>query len=174
MLFKRYFINRITRQAVKKSNVLRENISFKNAKSVGVIYTWEGKRKAEIIHDFENEMKLSGKKVKILCFSRVDLKMLLVKDDYFNEHDFHYLGKMKSNTLRNFTNSQFDFLFHLDTTENIYIENVMALSNARCRVSRADKSKEALYDFMIRTKNGGIDKLCYEILYYTKSLVNNA
>lgn len=174
MFFKKFFIERITRQAIKKSTVSRENISFRKARTVGIIYSWEGKRKAEIIHDFEKEMKISGKKVQTLCFSRVDLKVVPVKVDFFNDDDFYYFGKMKSDSLKNFTNFRFDFLFHLDTFENIYIENVMALSNSRCRVSRADHTKKTLYDFMIQTRgNSGIEKLCNEILHYTKALVNN-
>ena len=174
MLFKKFFINRITRQAIKKSTVLRENISFKKAKSVGIIYSWEGKRKAEIIQNFEKEMEISGKKVRTICFSRVDLNIIPVEVDFFNDQDYFYFGQMKNNKLKEFTGLRFDFLFHLDTTENIYIENVMALCNARCRVSRADHTKRALYDFMIQTAgNVGIEKLCNEILYYTKALVNN-
>jgi len=174
MLFKKFFIDRKTKLSAKKSTVSRENISFRRAKSIGIIYTWEGKRKAEIINDFAKEMEISGKKVKILCYSSVDLKVIPVLIDFFNDADFYYFGNIKSNKLNDFINLPFDFLYHLDTTQNIYIENVMAKSKARCRVSRADHTKKDLYDFMIQTKgNAGIETLCNEILHYTKALVNN-
>jgi hypothetical protein len=119
-------------------------------------------------------MEISGKKVKILCYSRVDLKVIPVLINYFSDSDFYYFGNIKSNKLNSFINLPFDFLYHLDTTQNIYIENVMAKSKARCRVSRADHTKKDLYDFMIQTKgNVGIETLCNEILHYTKALVNN-
>lgn len=174
MLFKKFFIKRKTRHAVNKSTVSRENISFKKAKSVGIIYSWEGKRKAEIINDFAKELEISGKKVRIICFSRVDLKIIPVNIDFFNEHDFHYFGSIKSNKLKEFASLRFDFLYHLDTMQNIYIENILALTEARCRVSRADHTKQHLYDFMIQIKgNMGIETLCNEILRYTKALIND-
>jgi hypothetical protein len=174
MLFKKSFILRKTRRKVKKSTVSRENISFRNAKSIGIIYSWEGKRKAEVINDFAKELEITGKKVQILCFSRVDLKVIPVLIDFFRPNDFSYFGKIKSHKLNDFINLRFDFLFHLDTTENVYIENVMAQSKARCRVSRADYTKKDLYDFMIQTKGHvGIETLCNEILHYTKALINN-
>ena len=174
MLLKKFFIERKTKRAVKKSTVSRENISFRNSKSIGIIYSWEGKRKAEIINDFAKELEIAGKKVQILCFSRVDLRVIPVLVDFFRESDFSYFGKIKSNKLNDFINLRFDFLYHLDTSQNVYIENVMAHSKARCRVSRADHTKKDLYDFMIQTKgNVGIETLCNEILRYSKALINN-
>lgn len=175
MLFKKLFIEHNTKRAIKKSTVSRDNISFKKAQSIGIIYSWEGKRKAEIINEFAKEMELLGKKVQILCYSRVDLKIVPVDVDFFSDKDFDNFGKLKSEKLKNFKNLRFDFLYHLDTFPNVYIDNIMALSNARCRVSRADYSRKDLYDFMIQIRgNVGIEKLCHDILHYTKALVNNA
>ena len=174
MLLKKFFVERKTRHAVKKSTVTRDNISFRKAQTIGIIYSWEGKRKEEIINEFAKEMENSGKKVQTLCYSRVDLKIVPVKVDFFSEKDFDAFGNIKTDKLINFKNLRFDFLYHLDTLPNIYIENIMALSNARCRVSRADHTKKDLYDFMIQIRGTiGIDKLCHEILHYTKALVNN-
>ena len=174
MLFKKHFIERKTKLAIKKSTVSRDNISYRKAQSIGIIYSWEGKRKAEIIDEFAKEMEISGKSVQILCYSRVDLKIVPVKIDFFSDKDFDNFGKIKSEKLNNFKNLRFDFLYHLDTLPNVYIENIMALSNARCRVSRADPTRKDLYDFMIQIRgNVGIEKLCHEILHYTKALVNN-
>ena len=174
MLFKKLFIERNTKRAIKKSTVSRDNISFKKAQSIGIIYSWEGKRKAEIINEFAKEMEMSGKKVQILCYSRVDLKIVPVEVDFFSEKDFDNFGNLKNEKLKNFKNLRFDFLYHLDTLPNVYIDNIMALSNARCRVSRADYTRKDLYDFMIQIRGHvGIEKLCHEILHYTKALVNN-
>jgi len=174
MLFKKHFIERKTKLAIKKSTVTRDNISYRKAQSIGIIYSWEGKRKAEIINEFAKAMEISGKKVQILCYSRVDLKIVPVEIDFFSDKDFDNFGKIKSEKLNNFKNLRFDFLYHLDTLPNVYIENIMALSNARCRVSRADHTRKDLYDFMIQIRgNVGIEKLCHEILHYTKALVNN-
>ena len=175
MLFKKLFIERNTKLAIKKSTVSRDNISFRKAQSIGIIYSWEGKRKAEIINEFAKEIEMSGKKVQPFCYSRVDFPIVPVDVDFFSEKDFDNFGNLKSEKLKNFKNLRFDFLYHLDTLPNVYIDNIMALSSARCRVSRADYTRKDLYDFMVQIRgNVGIEKLCHEILHYTKALVNNA
>ena len=94
---------------------------------------------------------------------------------WFSDKDFDGFGKIKNEKLLRFSNLKFDFLFHLDTLPNTYIENLLALSHARCRVSRADYTRKEFYDFMIHIRGQiGIEKLCNEILHYTKALVNNA
>lgn len=118
--FKKLFIERNTKRAIKKSTVSRDNISFKKAQSIGIIYSWEGKRKAEIINEFAKEMDMSGKKVQILCYSRVDLKIVPVEVDFFSEKDFDNFGNLKSEKLKNFKNLRFDFISSGYTSKCIY------------------------------------------------------
>lgn len=175
MFLKKIFIRFRTHLAIKKNNTLRENISFDQSKTAGIVYSWEGDRKEEIINNFKKELELSGKKVKIICYKSDEINRSSRKNYFFNEEDFSNYGNIKSSLPSRFIQIKLDFLFHLDTTQNIFIEYLLAYSKARCRVSRVDYTKKDLYEFMIKTKNGeGLEQLCNQILHYTKSITSHA
>jgi len=175
MFLKKIFIKFRTLRALKKNKTLRENISFDISKTAGIIYSWEGEKKEEIINNFKKELEQSGKKVKLICYKKGEINRASRKNHFINEEDFSNYGSIKSNLPSRFIQTKLDFLFHLDTTQNIFIEYLLALSIARCRVSRADYKKKDLYEFMIKTKSGeGIEQLCDQILHYTKSIINHA
>ncbi len=173
-MFKKRFLHYRTKRALSLNKVNRESPSFYSARKIGVIFTWEGETKAEIIRKFIHELDLSGKTIKTFCFVR-DHKTPVHKDfEYFDERDFGLFGKIKSEILIHFIKAKFDYLFHLDTLRNDYIENILALSQARCRISGLDYTRQEYYDFMIKTDpRDGLEQLCKQILHYTKSLVNH-
>lgn len=173
MLIK-YLVAYKSRRALKKNPVVRINPSFHEAKQIGILFTWEGEKKVEIIQHFIDELKISGKKCSVLCFYYKKEEIPLKTFKYFTPRDFDLFGSLKTDSLQHFMNSKFDFLFHLDTLKNIYIEYILANSQAKCRVSRLDIEKKDFYDFMIKTgENEGIEHLCRHVLHYTKSLVSH-
>lgn len=175
MPLKIYFIKYRSRRALRKNKIVRENPSFVSSRRIGIIFTWEGQKKFEIIEQFRNELELSGKKTKMIAFHNEKITPNINKLDFFCLTDFSPFGSIKSERLRYFSRGKFDFLFHLDTTQNTYIEYIMALSQAKCRVSRVDYSRKDFYDFMIKSgESEGIEQLCKQILFYTKSLVSYA
>lgn len=163
-----------SRLALKNNPVVRVNPSFQEAKQIGILFTWEGENKVEIIQHFINELKISGKKCNVLCFYYKKEEIPIKTFKFFTSKDFDLFGTIKTETLQQFINTKFDFLFHLDTLKNIYIEYILAYSQAKCRVSRLDFEKKDFYDFMVKTgENEGIEHLCRHILHYTKSLVSH-
>lgn len=173
-MIKKHIIRYRSRRALKKNPVKRENPSFHSARHIGIIFTWEGEKKTEIIQKFLQELDLTGKNFETLCFLPSSARQVQVPEAFrfFTKNDFNALGTIRSEFVQGFIDKKFDFLFHLDTLSNIYIENIMARCQAKCRVSSYDLSRKDYYDFMIKAgENQAIDQLCREILHYTKSLV---
>lgn len=163
-----------SRRGLRNNPVARINPSFQEAKQIGIVFTWQGEKKVEIIQHFIEELKITGKKCQVLCFYYKKEEIPLKTFKFFTTKDFDLLGRIKSESLQQFINIKFDFLFHLDTTKNIYIEYILAHSQAKCRVSRLDFERKDFYDFMIKTgENEGIEHLCRHILHYTKSLISH-
>ncbi len=163
-----------SRRALRNNPDNRINPSFQEAKQIGILFTWEGDKKVEIIQHFINELKISGKKCNVLCFYYQKEQIPVKTFKFFTPKDFDLFGTVKTESLQQFINTKFDFLFHLDTLKNIYIEYILAHSAAKCRVSRLDFERKDFYDFMIKTgENEGIEHLCRHILHYTKSLVSH-
>lgn len=167
-------------ELVKKRIVIRNkhdriNPSFSKAKNIGLIYTWEGNPKREVVDEFIKELDTDGKDVFVACFLR-DPKIPEPpgNDLTLTRNDFNYFGSIKSEKLLNFIAQNFDFLFHLDTEENIFIENILARSMACCRIGRYDNHKKEYYDFMIDIgRNQKIEILCSEMMKYTKLIVTH-
>jgi hypothetical protein len=163
-----------SRRALRKNPVVRINPSFEEAKQIGILFTWEGEKKMEIVQHFIQELKIADKKCHVFCFYYNNEEIPLKTYKYFTPKDFDFLGRVKTESLQQFINTKFDFLFHLDTLKNVYIEYILAHSQAKCRVSRLDFERKDFYDFMIKTaENEGIEHLCRHILHYTKSLVSH-
>jgi hypothetical protein len=173
-MLKKYLVEYKSRRALKRNPVTRINPSFQEAKQIGILFTWEGEKKVEIIEHFISELKISGKKSTVLCFYYRKDDIPSRTFNYFTPQDFDHFASVKTESLRQFINVEFDFLFHLDTFKNVYIEYILAFSKAKCRVSRLDFERKEFYDFMIKTgENEGIEHLCRHVLHYTKSLVNH-
>jgi len=173
-MLRKYLVEYNSRRALKKNPIARINPSFQDAKQIGILFTWEGEKKVELIQHFINELKISGKKSTVLCFYKIKENIPSKTFKFFTPQDFDHFGSAKSEAITQFINVQFDFLFHLDTLKNVYIEYILARSKAKCRVSRLDYESKDFYDFMIKTgDNEGIEHLCRHLLHYTKSLVNH-
>jgi hypothetical protein len=173
-MLKKYLVIYRSGLAIKKNLVTRNNPTFREAKNIGILFTWEGVKKIEIIQHFINELKIAGKKSTVLCFLEKADEIPSRTYNFFSPGDFTFSGSVRSEMLMQFINQEFDFLYHLDTLPNVYIEFILAHSKARCRVSRFDPEKKDFYDFMIKIgENEGIEQLCRHVLHYTKSLVSH-
>ncbi|MBS0001172.1 MAG: hypothetical protein KFF73_19465 [Cyclobacteriaceae bacterium] len=173
-MLRKYLVAYRARSALTKNPVIRINPSFQEAKKIGILFTWEGLKKIETIQHFINELKISGKKAHVLCFLDQAEEIPSRTYNFFSPNDFNHFGSVRTDALQQFINQEFDFLFHLDTFRNIYIEYILSHSRARCRVSRYDPEKKDFYDFMIKIgENEGIEQLCRHVLHYTKSLVSH-
>ncbi len=163
----------IKKRIIVKNKHERINPSFFNARKIGLIYTWDGNSKREVVEDFIKVMNVAGKEVHTACFYKSIKKLEPLENDLIiTRNDFKLFGGIRSNELMDFINQKFDFLFHLDIQGNIFIENILARSKACCRVGRFDERKKDYYDFMIDVgSDRKIEKLCSEMLKYTKLLV---
>ncbi len=173
-MFKDSIIRYRSRRSLKNNKVERENPSFYAARIIGVIFTWEGEKKGEVIRKLLEELDLAGKKFEVLSYHPHPDSDTKPPEAFniFTKKDFSYFGLIRSEKIDQFINTKFDFLFHLDTLSNLYIENILARCQAKCRVSRFDLSRKEYYDFMIKAgDNQAIDQLCKQIMHYTKSLV---
>lgn len=172
-MLRKYLAAYRSRLAIKNNLVVRINPSFREAKNIGILFTWEDVKKIETIQHFINELKIAGKKSSVLCFLEKADEIPSRTYNFFSPVDFNYFGSARSDKVLQFINQEFDFLYHLDTFQNVYIEYILAHTKARCRVSRFDLDKKDFYDFMIKIgEHEGIEQLCRHVFHYTKSLVS--
>ena len=171
MLSKKLLVHK-TRSHVKKNQTPRLTLPYKKAESAGVIFSTEDLEKHNTIKGFVNKLKADGKEVTVLTFLPRDRHNFEFKFDFFTAEDFSVFGNHTSKDALNFAKQPFDYLFYIDQEPNPFIENLVAMSKAKCRVGKYSRlSDQDLFEFMISTKEKSTtQELADEMYRYTKIL----
>ena len=171
MLSKKILVHK-TRSLIKKNQPPRLSPSYQHAAKMGVIFSTEDLAKHNTIKGLVNKLKADGKEVTVLTFLPKDRHNFEFKFDYFTAGDFSIFGNHTSKDALDFAAQPFDYMFYIDLEPNPFIENLVAMSKAKCRVGRYSRSSDQdLFEFMIRTREKGTNQeLADEMYRYTKIL----
>jgi hypothetical protein len=152
-----------TRSALRKNKSLRASTPYKQALTMGIIFTVEDKQKHSDVKDFIHLLEQDGKKVKVLEFLPKKKENYEFLFDFFTIEDLSFWGKINSDHAQRFTETPFDFLFYVDIQSNPLIINLLASSKAHCRVGRFNESESLYYEMMI--EQNGTTKGLIETMY---------
>lgn len=129
--------------------------------------------------DILSVMKLSSrlgvkpKNVKIIGLKHVKSKSHLEGEaesaSYFDESQIAYSGSFKSNTLKDFTNEQYDVLINFYKSDIPNLNLIAAASKAKFKVGFADVDNR-INDLVIGTAPDNIDLFISELKKYLKIL----
>jgi hypothetical protein len=163
------FLRLKTNSILKRNKALRGSLPYKQALSVGIIFTVEDKLKHDEIKEFVRHLEHDGKTVKVISFLPKNKDNYEFMFDFFTENDLTFWGNINSSGALHFAETPFDLLYYLDTTPNPLIMNLIAQSKAKCRVGKFWDDSKAFFEMMIESKNG--HKGLIETMYrYTKAL----
>jgi hypothetical protein len=130
------FLKIKTNTFLKKNKALRANLPYKQAQTVGIIFTVEDKQKHFVVKEFIKRLELDGKNIQVLEFLPAKTDNYEFKFDFFSDKDVSFWGNITSNNAIKFSNAPFDFLYYIDLTPNPLILHLLARSQAKCRVGR--------------------------------------
>ena len=163
------FLKYKTGSILKRNKSLRTSLPYKQAHSIGIIFSVEDKLKHDEIKEFVRHLEHDGKQVKVISFLPKNKDNYEFMFDFFTEKDLTFWGNINSTSANTFADTPFDFLYYLDTTPNPLILNIVARSKAKCRVGKFWEKNEPFFELMIESKNG--HKGLIETMYrYTKAL----
>ncbi len=146
------FIKRKTRKLLKKNNVKRTSINYEDAKCIGILFTITNRKKHTEVRNFIKKLKTDGKEVEVLCLLGTGKENYDFVFDYFTKKEFTFFGRTTSPSLNSFIQKKFDYVFHLDTSLGLFMENSLATSQAKCRVGIYQEGKDSFYELMFKTK----------------------
>jgi hypothetical protein len=168
-MFRMNFLRMRTKSALRKKGAIRISVPYKHAKSVGIIFSVEDRQKHDHIKDLVRHLEQDGKKVEVLEFLPKKKDNYEFLYDFFTIEDLSFWGKITSERAVKFANTQFDYLFYIDTQHNPLVLNLLARSKAACRIGKSDGIESDFFEFMIQD-NGTTKSLIDNIYKYTKSL----
>ena len=160
------FLNIRTNNQLKKNKSLRSSIPYKQALTVGVLFTVEDKKKHDDIKEFIHKLEQDGKKVQVLEYLPVKKDNYEFMFDFFTINDISFWGKIESEKTLKFSDTPFDYLFCLDTERNPMVLYLLARSKAKCRVGRFQDQEKSFFELMIDS-TGGTKNLIDSIYKYT-------
>ncbi|MCX8491673.1 MAG: hypothetical protein ORN54_11455 [Cyclobacteriaceae bacterium] len=158
-----------TRSALRKNQSLRYSIPYKQAKSVGIVFSIKDQQTSTDIKEFIHILEQDGKQVKVLEFLPTKKENYESLFDFFSIEDLSFLGKINSEHAINFSKTSFDFLFYVDVNSNSLVLDLLARSKAHCRIGRYCEEESPYFEMMI--KQEGTSKGLIETMYkYAKQL----
>lgn len=168
-MLKMSFLKMRTISALKKNKNLRASIPYKQAQSIGILFTVEDKQKHTDIKELIHLLEQDGKKVRVLEFLPNKKENYEFLFDFFSIEDLSFWGSINSDQAQNFIQTPFDFLFCIDTTSNQLVLNLLANSKAHCRVGRYNELESEFFEFMIG-QNGTTKGLIETMYKYSKQI----
>jgi hypothetical protein len=158
-----------TQSQLKRNKALRTSIPYKKASTVGLLFTVEDKPKHDKVKEFIRKLELDGKKVQVICYLPDKKENYEFLFDFFTAKDVSFWGNLESNNAAKFCNTEFDYLFCLDTKPHALILNILARSKAKCRIGKFTTNEQPYYEMMIDS-NGSVSGLINGIYQYTAQL----
>ena len=168
--FSNKLLNRNTKKSLKRRDQEKGSISYSEANKVGILFTVVDRTKHEAVKKFIKKLEKDCKKVDVLCLLPEGKDNYDFIFDYFTTNDFTLFGNTASQSILLFIQQEFDYLFVLDTTSNIYIENLLAKSSAKCRVGIFDDNNGPYFELMIKISNNNTEELTEQIYHYLNLL----
>lgn len=170
VLNKKLLEHRTTKLAVANDSP-RETVGYQEAHRVGILFTQIDRPKYQAIRNLAKQLKKDGKQVDVLCFLNKNGENYDFLYNYITSRDVSMLGKMHAGAAITFAEQEFDYLFYLDIKSNIYLQNILAMSRAKCRIGFYDGSNDDLLELMLNV-NGNQDmaEVVDQIFFYTQKL----
>ncbi len=158
-----------TRKALRKNQSLRASLPYKQALSIGIMFSVEDKQKHLDVKEFIHQLEQDGKKVQVLEYLPLKKENYEFMFDFFTVKDLNFWGRINSAPALKFSETPFDYLFYIDREPNPMALYLLAASKARCRVGRFTENENPYFEMMI--EQNGTNKGLIETMYkYTKQL----
>lgn len=168
----KFLVKLKTALALKKNDALRVSDAYKEAKSIGLIYSLDDNRSKDMLSRIIAKFESDNKEVSTMTFVPVAAKITDPGYAYFNEKDLNTRGNWTKETVTQFRNTPFDFLVSLDWSQNKYTQNILAGSKAKCRVGRYEEGKSQYFEMMINPSDDRYESYIDEVYHYLTNVRN--
>lgn len=155
----------------KKNKSPRASVDYKHVSEIGILFTIDSKDKHEEVKSLVKRLETDGKNVQVLAFlpkKRENHEFLF---DFFTEKDVSIWGQFTLDTIDSFINRPFDYIFYIDEKSNLLLRNILAMSKAKCRISKSDEDNAPFSEMMVHLPSNSSSKQLIDEMYrYTKML----
>lgn len=181
ILFKgitRFLLNRKVNAASKKKKQRSNHFTFKDVKSVGILFSADSMVQLEAIGKYITNLNNSGKRVSTICIYQDKTLPVLNQSglliDFVLPKEVNLRGVPKPSFVKSFIENKFDLLLDLDINEIFPVEYMSAKSHATFKVGKHTKVNEYIFDMMLDIEESkGINYFIEQVDNYLK-MINKA
>lgn len=160
-----------TNRLLKRNTINRDSIGFSQAKLIGILFTMESEEKFKNVKLLQKDLEELGKKVEVLTYLPKGATNYEFLYKVFSKQDLTFTGKFNNDDALRFADAKFDYLLVLDGTLSPIMKNLIAMSQAHCRMGCYSEDSERFFEFMISQEDPGDSiHLIREITKYLKGL----
>lgn len=174
-MYSKTFLNYRTKKAIRKDQLKRDSIGFNEARYFGILFTADSEEKFTRIKSLVKDLEDLGKNIEVISYlpkGKTNFEFLF---NIFTSQDISFFGKFTNDDVNKFIQKKFDYLLCLDVRLHPVIENIIAMSQAHCRVGRYDEIHKDMFEFMIsQDESKTYIHLIDEISRYLKTLTKES
>jgi hypothetical protein len=131
----------------------------------------ESEEKFSKIKMLQKDFEQLGKQVEVLSFLPKGATNYEFLFNIFTLQDISFTGKFRNEDVNKFAATRFDYLLVFDSSLSPIMRNIVARSNAHCRMGCYFEDSEKLFEFMIsQNEQRNSLHLINEITKYLKGL----
>lgn len=168
---KSYFLALRNQRAAKTNTVKRQTVAYGKARSVGIIFS-DSEEGYQPISKFVRRLQVEGKRVKALTyFDQMHSNGYDFSFDYFTKDQISATGKINSEKVDQFIETDFDHLFCISKYSFLPFDYILLKSKAKCRIGMYLDEKSAYFELMIKPRpEATLEESINQIVHYTQAL----
>jgi hypothetical protein len=168
------FLQLNTKRHLRKNLSTRGTTDYRKAKKIGIVFSTEGIEKHNAVKTLVKDLQEDGKEVTVISFLPPGKQNHEFLFDIISPNDISFWGSLQNEDAKRFADESFDYLLDLDTNSNEIIDNILAMSKAKCRVGIYHEKRDPYFELMINPKNpDSVQELIKDIHHYTKKITVN-
>ncbi len=154
--FRHKIANHLFLREFRNHKAQQHMVSFNEAKSIGILYDSSDEKNFELVRKYVKDIRENHHK-EVLALGYYDqselppMRFAKLGLDFFTRKSLNWYFKPISPIVRNFTQKDFDILLDLHTGNSIPYRYIVALSKAKFKIGRYERTAAPFYDFMIST-----------------------
>lgn len=169
-------IKRRSNDALKAENLYpRNTVNYHQINQIGILFHLSPDVNSEPLAQFIKKLEYDHKKLKILTyFDHVHSHPYNFYIDYFLKEDINFMGQINAPKMRQFTDTQFDFLFCIESEHQPVFDIILSQTKANCRVGMFNEKRTNLFELMVQNPEPeNLEHTLTQMLKYTKLLIYN-
>jgi hypothetical protein len=153
----------------------RNTVNYHQVNQIGILFHLTEEVDSEPLARFIKKLEQDHKKLKILTyFEQYTSHPYHFYIDYFQKSDINLQGEINSPKMNQFLDTQFDFLFCIESEPQPIFDIVLSQSKANCRIGLFDEKRTNLFEMMVQNPDWkNLNHTLDQMLKYTKLLIYN-